>query len=115
VPRDTPQMALLATRGHMIDTMDVDGAPGSPWVAQLGPLISGPELDENELIAQEAAVVAGVRASGDGILAVLQPLGAYLTTENDTPRAKAIALLAKVHSIPLAPPSSSIPRPQCPL
>jgi hypothetical protein len=74
--------------------MDIDS--GSNWVLQLPELITGPELSSDDYAAKEEALITAIRSSGDSILQILQPLGHYLTTENDTPRSKAASLLAKV-------------------
>ena len=75
--------------------MELDGE--SSWVVQLPELITGPELSSSDFQAKEAALIASIRSSGDGILQILRPLGSYLTTESDTPRSKAASLLAKVN------------------
>lgn len=86
--------------------MEIDGK--SSWVILLPELITGPELSSDDYASKEQALVTAVRSSGDTILQILQPLGHYLTTENDTPRSKAASLLAKVISMspPLLPPRS---------
>ena len=69
------------------------------WVAELPDLITGPELSATDYSSKEWHILAAIRSSGEKILQILQPLGHYLTTESDTPRAKAVSLLAKVHAI----------------
>ena len=66
------------------------------WVVLLAHLIAGPELSQNDFTEKEAALVSEIKASGESILQILRPLGQYLTTESDTPRSKAVVLLAKV-------------------
>ncbi len=75
--------------------MEIDD--GSSWVLQLPELITGPELSSDLYAAREESLIAAIRSSGDSILQILQPLGHYLITENDTLRSKAASLLAKVN------------------
>ena len=86
--------------------MEIDGK--SSWVVLLPELITGPELSSEDYASKEQALVTAVRSSSDTILQILQPLGHYLTTENDTPRSKAASLLAKV--ISMSPPLLPAPR-----
>lgn len=72
------------------------------WVILLPDFINGPEVSNDQFSAQEQELIDTIRASGDHLLQILQPLGPYLTTENDTSRSKATILLGKVgtHAIP---------------
>lgn len=77
--------------------MDIDVE--TSWVVQLPELITGPELSAGDYDSKEWLIISAIRSSGDKILQILHPLGHYLTTESDTPRSKAVSLLAKVHAI----------------
>lgn len=68
------------------------------WVQLLPDLITGPELASEDYVIKQDALVGAIQASGDSILQILQPLEHYLTTESDTPRTRALAVLAKVTS-----------------
>lgn len=76
----------------------MDNATDASWVLHLPTLLSGPELAEDQRARGEKEVVTAIRAAHVSILQFLQPLGSYLTTESDLPRAKALNLLAKVNS-----------------
>jgi hypothetical protein len=77
---------------------------GSSWILQLPELITGPELSSDDYAAKEESLISAIRSSNDTIVQILQPLGHYLTTENDTPRSKAASVLAKVIFLLRSPP-----------